>query len=42
MNELTVQEYLDNRQKYIEQGRAIESNAVQQTARENLHIPMLF
>ena len=27
MNELTVQEYLDNRQKYIEQGRAIESNA---------------
>ncbi|MDE6950949.1 MAG: hypothetical protein K2P64_08545 [Lachnospiraceae bacterium] len=34
MNKLTVQEYLDNRQKYIEQGRSIESNAAQQAARE--------
>lgn len=34
MNELTVQEYLDNRQKYIEQGRAIESNVAQQAVRE--------
>lgn len=34
-NELTVQEYLDNRQKYIEQGRAIESNAAQQAALHN-------
>ena len=38
MNELTVQEYLDNRQKYIEQGRAIESNAAQQAARENAYL----
>lgn len=38
MNELTVQEYLDNRQKYIEQGRAIESNAVQQAAREKAFV----
>ena len=35
MNELTVREYLDNRQKYIEQGRAIESNAAQQAAVHN-------
>ena len=34
MNELTVREYLDNRAKYIEQGRAIESNVAQQAARE--------
>ena len=38
MNELTVQEYLDNRQKYIEQGRAIESNAAQQVAREKAFV----
>ncbi len=38
MNELTVQEYLDNRQKYIEQGRAIESNAAQQAAREKAYV----
>lgn len=38
MNELTVQEYLDNRQKYIEQGRAIESNAAQQAAREKAFV----
>ena len=38
MNELTVREYLDNRQKYIEQGRAIESNAAQQAAREKAFV----
>ena len=34
MNELTVDEYLKNREKYIEQGRAIEGNAAQQATRE--------
>ncbi|MFC6995419.1 polymorphic toxin type 15 domain-containing protein [Streptococcus loxodontisalivarius] len=34
MNELTVQEYLDNREKYIAEGRAIEGNAAQQAARK--------
>ncbi|WP_328797793.1 polymorphic toxin type 15 domain-containing protein [Heyndrickxia sporothermodurans] len=34
MNELTVDEYIKNREKYIEQGRAIEGNAAQQAARE--------
>ncbi|WP_255377407.1 polymorphic toxin type 15 domain-containing protein [Listeria sp. ILCC797] len=34
MNELTVQEYLDNRTHYIAEGRAIEGNAAQQAARE--------
>lgn len=38
MNELTVQEYLDNRQAYVEQGRAIEGNAAQQAARENAYL----
>ncbi len=38
MNELTVQEYLDNRQQYIAQGRAVESNAAQQMAREKAFI----
>ena len=38
MNELTVREYLDNRQKYIEQGRAIENNAAQQAAREKAFV----
>ena len=38
MNELTVQEYLDNRQQYLEQGRAIEGNAAQQAARENAYL----
>lgn len=33
MNELTVEEYLDNRQRYIDEGRALESNAAQQAAR---------
>ncbi|MBF1111487.1 MAG: hypothetical protein HXL62_04100 [Streptococcus sp.] len=33
MNELTVQEYLDNRERYIAEGRALEGNAVQQAAR---------
>ena len=34
----SVREYLDNRQKYIEQGRAIESNAAQQAAREKAFV----
>ena len=38
MNRLTVQEYLDNRQRYIVQGRTMESNAVQQAARENAYL----
>ncbi|WP_394336050.1 polymorphic toxin type 15 domain-containing protein [Bacillus safensis] len=38
MNELTVDEYLKNREKYIEQGRAIESNAAQQAAREEAYV----
>lgn len=38
MNELTVQEYLDNRQQYLDQGRAIEGNAAQQAARENAYL----
>lgn len=38
MNELTVQEYRDNRQRYIEQGRAIESTAAQQAAREKAFV----
>ena len=38
MNELTVQEYLDNRQRYIEQGRAIKCNATQRAAREKAFV----
>ncbi|WP_265416433.1 polymorphic toxin type 15 domain-containing protein [Granulicatella elegans] len=34
MNELTVKEYLDNRERYIAEGRAIEGNAAQKAARE--------
>lgn len=34
MNELTVDEYLKNREKYLEQGRAIEGTAIQKAARE--------
>ncbi|MGG4462591.1 polymorphic toxin type 15 domain-containing protein, partial [Micromonospora provocatoris] len=33
MNELTVYEYQQNRKRFIEEGRAIESNAAQQAAR---------
>lgn len=38
MSRLTVQEYLDNRQKYIEQGRSLEGNSAQQVARENAYL----
>ena len=38
MNRLTVQEYLDNRQNYIDQGRTIEGNFAQQVARENAYL----
>ncbi|UXH46446.1 T7SS effector LXG polymorphic toxin [Rossellomorea vietnamensis] len=34
MNELTIDEYLKNRDRYIAEGRAIEGNVAQQTARE--------
>ena len=35
MNELTVQEYLDNRERYLAEGRSIEGNAAQKVARED-------
>ena len=38
MNELTVDEYLKNHEKYIEQGRTIEGNAAQQAAREEAYV----
>ncbi|KMT48345.1 membrane protein [Bacillus cytotoxicus] len=38
MNELTVDEYLKNRERYIAQGRAIEGNAAQQAAREEAYV----
>ncbi|MBC1944402.1 hypothetical protein HCA15_07260 [Listeria booriae] len=34
MNELTVSEYLANREKYLAQGRALEGNVAQRAARE--------
>ena len=34
MNKLTVQEYLDNRARYLEEGRSIEGNMIQQVARD--------
>ncbi|MBJ7944648.1 MULTISPECIES: polymorphic toxin type 15 domain-containing protein [Bacillus cereus group] len=34
MNELTVHEYRENRNRFIDKGRAIEGNAYQQAARE--------
>ncbi|MGX1194609.1 T7SS effector LXG polymorphic toxin [Metabacillus sp. SLBN-84] len=34
MNELTIDEYLKNREKYIAEGRAIEGNAAQKMARQ--------
>ncbi|MBC2367080.1 hypothetical protein HBP99_00475 [Listeria booriae] len=34
MNELTVSEYLANREKYLAQGRAIEGDAAQKLARQ--------
>jgi len=33
LNQLTVQEYLTNRQAYLESGRSSESNAAQRDAR---------
>ncbi|WP_332238751.1 polymorphic toxin type 15 domain-containing protein [Sporolactobacillus sp. KGMB 08714] len=38
MNELTVDEYLRNRERYLAKGRAIEGNAAQQAARENAYL----
>ncbi len=37
MNMLTVQEYLDNRARFISEGRAPEANAAQQAARETAY-----
>ncbi|MBC1330900.1 polymorphic toxin type 15 domain-containing protein [Listeria booriae] len=37
MNELTVSEYLANREKYLAQGRALEGNPAQQVARERAY-----
>lgn len=34
MNELTVEEYLKNRERYLAEGRAIEGNTAQQAVRE--------
>jgi hypothetical protein len=41
MNELTVEEYLANRERYIAEGRAIEGNAAQQAAREEAYAQKL-
>jgi predicted ribonuclease toxin of YeeF-YezG toxin-antitoxin module len=38
MNKLTIEEYLRNRERYIKEGRAFESKAVQQAARERAYI----
>ncbi|MBC2259578.1 hypothetical protein HCB51_15050 [Listeria booriae] len=38
MNELTVSEYLANREKYLAQGRALEGNSAQKIARENSYL----
>ena len=37
MNNLTVEEYLNNREKYLTEGRALEGNAAQQAARESAY-----
>lgn len=37
MNKLTVDEYLKNRQKYKDEGRALEGNLAQQAAREQAY-----
>lgn len=37
MNKLTVYDYLKNRQKYIDEGRALEGDLAQQAAREQAH-----
>lgn len=34
MNELTIEEYLKNRERYLNEGRAIEGNAAQKLARQ--------
>lgn len=38
MNELTVDEYLKNRDRYINEGRAAEGSKAQQVARENAYL----
>ncbi|MDV7767678.1 polymorphic toxin type 15 domain-containing protein [Peribacillus sp. CSMR9] len=34
LNDLTIEEYLKNRERYIEEGRALEGNAAQKLARK--------
>lgn len=38
MNELTVAEYLQNRERYIAEGRSIDGSAAQQAVRENAYL----
>ena len=38
MNELTINEYFKNREKYLTEGRSIEGKAAQQAARENAYM----
>lgn len=38
MNQLTVEEYLQNRERYLAEGRAIEGNATQQAMREKVYL----
>ncbi|OEG15352.1 hypothetical protein BCR23_09870 [Enterococcus quebecensis] len=41
MNELTVEEYLANRERYLAEGRALEGNIAQQAAREQAYTKKL-
>ncbi|MGW6665806.1 MULTISPECIES: polymorphic toxin type 15 domain-containing protein [Peribacillus] len=38
LNDLTIDEYLKNRERYIEEGSAIEGNAVQKAARVKAYL----
>ena len=38
MNKLTVDEYLKDRERYINEGRTIEGNMAQKVARENVYL----
>src|SRR5690625_602352 len=38
MNQLTVEEYLQNRERYLAEGRAIEGNAAQRAMREKAYL----
>ena len=41
LNDLTVQEYLDNRVKYLKEGRSVEGTALQQKFRDNFKKDMI-